>query len=59
MADEMNPKKIEADQKRRFELHVMLICEQDRVPKSKAHFMAWLEGPGGLTTRLAPKVVKP
>lgn len=37
-----------------FSLHVALIMHQDTVPKSKATFIAWLEGNEGLAKRLKP-----
>lgn len=46
-------KKAEAQNKRRFQLHVALIMEQDDVAKEKALFIAWMEGTAGVTKRLA------
>lgn len=47
-------RKIESDNKVRFDLHVNLIMVQQGVPKAKAQFLAWLEGVQGLEQRLSP-----
>jgi len=45
--------KTTAKEKLDFQLHVALIQRQETVTKSKAVFLAWLEGQKGLETRLA------
>lgn len=50
--------KTEKQQQEDFKLAVMLIMKQEGVPKSKATFMAWLEGPSGLQKRLGHKEPK-
>lgn len=40
-----------------FELHVRLLMKKHGVPKAKANFMAWLQGPNGLNDLLGtPKL---
>lgn len=51
--------KAEAKRKLDFELHVALIMRNDNVPKAKALFRAWLEGPKGLDDRLNPPAATP
>lgn len=51
---EMDKKMIAAKQ-RDFTLHVALIMKQNEVSKTKALFVAWMEGETGLGTRLQPR----
>lgn len=44
----------ETQRKVNYNLHVMLICHQQGVPKSKALFLAYEEGKEGLAKRLQP-----
>lgn len=50
---EIDRKKREAAQKRRYDLHVSLIREQDEKTTSEAKFIAWTEGEKGLADRLS------
>lgn len=58
MADNQNPAAQaqgagkSAHSKNDFDLHVLLIMKAENLPKSKATFKAWLEGPAGLKVRL-------
>lgn len=40
--------------KSKFELHVLLIIEQEKVSASQARVQAWAEGIDGLGKRLGP-----
>lgn len=53
--DAATKKKVMAQAKLDFQLHVALIMKQDQATKNNALFKAWLEGEKGLAERLQVK----